>query len=315
MIFRTLTLVWLCCSVWLVTAQQSDLPRPVKAAGIENFFQLTPRIFSGGQPEGDAAFTALQKLGIKTLISVDGAQPDLERAHRHGMKYIHLPNGYDGISTNLSARLAQAAQTVPGPVFVHCHHGKHRGPTAAAVMCLSTEGWNPAQALDWLKAADTATNYAGLYETVRGFKPPSRATLNSLPRDFPESVTVSGLVSAMVEIDEHWENLKAVRKAGYFTPPSHPDLKPANEAIILMEHFRELQRTAECKELGADFMAQLKQSETDAESLRQLLASFTRSRDVTLKGALDTRFDALAQSCTSCHKAYRDKAGNGPSQK
>ena len=32
-----------------------------------------------------------------------------------------------------SRHLARAARTLPGPIFVHCHHGMHRGPAAAAV--------------------------------------------------------------------------------------------------------------------------------------------------------------------------------------
>src|SRR5712671_3647977 len=59
--------------------------------GLENAFALGANIFSGGSPQGDAAFQALEKLGVKTIITVDGAQPDVEGAHARGIRYIHLP--------------------------------------------------------------------------------------------------------------------------------------------------------------------------------------------------------------------------------
>ena len=68
--------------------------------GIHNAFQVTEKIYSGSQPEGDAAFAALQKLGVKTILSVDGSKPDVERAHKFGLRYVHLPFSYDGIPTN-----------------------------------------------------------------------------------------------------------------------------------------------------------------------------------------------------------------------
>ena len=59
---------------------------------------------------------------------------------------------------------------MPGPLFVHCHHGLHRGPTAAALICEGLRGWSPEQAEKWMTVAGTATNYSGLYRTVREFQ-------------------------------------------------------------------------------------------------------------------------------------------------
>ncbi|PYL00208.1 MAG: hypothetical protein DME19_05935, partial [Verrucomicrobia bacterium] len=131
------------------------------AKGIENFFQLSARIYSGSSPEGEPAFGALRARGIKTIISVDGAKPDVERARRYGIRYVHLPFGYDGVPTNRALTLLKAAQVLPGPIYVHCHHGVHRGPAAAAVICMGAEGWTPERAKAWLQLAGTATNYAG----------------------------------------------------------------------------------------------------------------------------------------------------------
>src|SRR5947207_15735079 len=90
---------------------------PLNLGGLENAFALSTNLFSGGSPEGDTGFQSLEKLGIKTIITVDGAQPDLERAHARGMRYIHLPHGYDGIPSTTQLQLIKAVQTAEGPIY------------------------------------------------------------------------------------------------------------------------------------------------------------------------------------------------------
>ncbi|MEZ6081685.1 MAG: hypothetical protein R3C56_40245 [Pirellulaceae bacterium] len=58
-------------------------------------------------PEGAAAFNELVQLGVKTIITVDGAQPDVATAKQFGLRYVHLPHGYDGIPENRVAELAK----------------------------------------------------------------------------------------------------------------------------------------------------------------------------------------------------------------
>jgi hypothetical protein len=277
--------------------------------GVHNLFALGTNLFSGSTPEGDAGFAALQKLGVRTILSVDGARPDVELAARYGLRYVHLPHGYDGIGIDLQAQLAKAGAVLPRPLYVHCHHGKHRGPTAAAVIGLADEGWTPEQAQAWLRLAGTSTNYAGLYQTVAGFRKPTRAELESVPAEFPSTARVSGLVDAMVSMDERWEGLKAVRAAGYMAPRNHPDLQPANEAVILWEHYREAARLPEAERHGPEFLERLRTAEREVRQIEQGLRDFARSPDPSVRMALDQAFDAAAKSCITCHQAFRDVRG------
>jgi hypothetical protein len=282
--------------------------RAIELPGLHNLFALRTNLYSGSSPEGDEGFAALEKLGVKTIITVDGAQPDLERARKHGLRYVHLPHGYDGISTNLQLQLAKAGEALPGPIYVHCHHGKHRGPAAAAVICMANFGWSGAQAEAWLVAAGTSTNYTGLYEVARKFRQPTRHQLNAVPSKFPEAAKVSGLVEAMVEIDERWDHLKAIRAAGYRPPREQPDLQPANEAVILWELYREAQRLPEAAHHGTNFVARLKTAESEAREAERLLREFASGGSNGARAELDRAFDAVAASCSSCHKAHRDRA-------
>jgi protein tyrosine phosphatase (PTP) superfamily phosphohydrolase (DUF442 family) len=131
-------------------------PERLVAPGIENAFRLSPRLYSGGEPQGEGAFKALKALGVKTIISVDGARPDVETARKFGIRYVHLPVGYHGVPREQAVRLVQVTKTLPSPVFIHCHHGKHRGPTAAAVCGIATEGWSKEEAVKWMKQAGTS---------------------------------------------------------------------------------------------------------------------------------------------------------------
>src|SRR5262245_50112426 len=111
-------------------------PQHLAAEHLPNPWRIHPKVISGGLPEGDAAFAELIALGVKTVISVDGAQPDVASARRFGLRYIHLPHGYDGVPPERMKELAKAVRDLPGPIYIHCHHGKHRSPAAAAVACV-----------------------------------------------------------------------------------------------------------------------------------------------------------------------------------
>ena len=130
---------------------------------------------------------------------------------------------------------------LPGPVYVHCHHGKHRGPAAAAVCGLATEGWTEEQAF----AGWTGGHFARLPGPLR-LRP--RSSSRPRPRSWSGRATLAGacevpaLVEMMVQVDERWDHLKAVQKAGFKTPADQPDIDPPHEALQLAELFRELSR-------------------------------------------------------------------------
>jgi protein tyrosine phosphatase (PTP) superfamily phosphohydrolase (DUF442 family) len=272
--------------------------KPLKLRGIENVFALSTNLLSGGTPQGDEGFASLEKLGVKTIITVDGAPPDLKNAHVHGLRYIHLPHGYDGIPAKTQLQLIKAAQTAEGPIYLHCHHGQHRGPVAAAVVCMAEKNWSAAEAEAWLHTAGTGTNFQGLYETVRSFQKPSTNQIGLVPANFPESRKVSDLVDAMVSIDETFDRLKTLRAS---RQSSAPDNHLLNEATLLREHFREAQRLPDSQRRGAQFIKSLAEAEDQAARFEQTLTS-------SIEGAaIDRNFTELLNACAACHKAYRDK--------
>ena len=274
--------------------------QPIEIPGVHNAFRATERIYSGSQPEGDEAFAAIAKLGVKTLVSVDGTKPDVEAARKHGLRYVHLPIGYDGVPTNRVAELAKLTAEMGGPFFVHCHHGQHRGPAAVAVMCEASEGWTPNQAVTWLREAGTATDYSGLYRAAQEFRAPTKAQLAAV-RELPEVARTSSLVEAMVAIDAHFDHLKESQKAGWKIPPGHADISPPHEATMLWEQFREIARTEDTAKRSDDYRIKLAEAEQIANSLRKLL------REPSDHAAIDAAFKRAGQTCSACHQKYRNE--------
>lgn len=273
---------------------------PLRSTNLHNVFAVTTNFFSGSSPEEDAAFAELARLGVKTIISVDGARPDAEAARRHGLRYVHLPIGYDRVPTNRVVELVKAAQTLPGPFYLHCHHGKHRGPAALAVMCAATAGWTTNQADAWLRQAGTAPDYGGLYRSAHEFRLPEAAALARVS-ELPEVAKTSSLVEAMVAIDEHFVRLKSAQKTAWREVPGQPDATPAHEATLLWEQFRELLRADDTARRSADYGSRLAGAERVTGRFRALL------RDGPADAATrDAAFQAVGKTCAACHKKFRD---------
>jgi protein tyrosine phosphatase (PTP) superfamily phosphohydrolase (DUF442 family) len=296
----------LAVNVLLFPAAPVSPPERLDLPGVENAYRLGPRLYSGGEPRGEEAFAALKALGIKTAISVDGATPDAETARKYGIRYVHLPVGYDGIPREQAVRIIKAVRTLPGPVFVHCHHGKHRGPAAVAVCGLANEGWTEEQAVSWLERAGTAPDYRGLYGAARGFAPPTADELERAGDAFSERAKVPAFVEMMVRVDGHWDRLKAIQKADLKPPADHPDVDPAHEAFQLTELFREASRLSEVRARGEVFARSLETAERQAESLRQALRKFAEQPGERSRRAAEAAFAAVSRACTGCHARHRD---------
>lgn len=276
-------------------------PERIEVGGIENAFRLGPSLYSGGDPRSDGDFEALKAHGVRTIISVDGAAPNVEAARRFGLRYVHLPIGYDGVPREQAVRLARAMRDVPGPVYVHCHHGKHRGPAAAAVCGIVADGWSRERALRWLDEAGTSPDYAGLFQSIREFVPPTAEEVERIGPDLPERAPVPDLVGLMVRLDARWDGMKALRANGFRPPPDHSDVDPAHEALQVVEAFREAARLDAAQARGDTFLRRLADAEANAESLRRALQEHAPAERT------EAAFSAVSKSCTACHAQNRDR--------
>ena len=277
--------------------------KPRDYPGIHNAVAYHEGFISGSVPEGDAAFDALKAMGVKTVISVDGAVPEVEMAKARGMRYIHLPIGYSGFDEKRKLELSRAVRDAiaAGPVYLHCHHGKHRSAGAAGTVAV-TLGWaTPEAMVERMKVSGTAPNYKGLYACTREATPLPKEVLDAVSGDFPSVSRPGSYVQGMVDLDFAFDHLKLIEKAGWKTPNDHPDLVPAAEAGRIAELFRHLKSIEYTQRKPADFQKWMQSSHEQAQLIENELASPTPDA-----AKMAAAFKALGASCKECHAAYRD---------
>lgn len=282
-------------------------PQRIDAKHLPNTVQVHAKVISGGLPEGDEAFEELQSLGVKTVISVDGMKPDVETARKFGLRYVHLPYGYDGVPEQRVQELAKAVRELDGPIYIHCHHGKHRSPAAASVACVAAGLIPESKSVAILELAGTSPKYRGLYESAREVKPLDAAFLDELKVDFPESAEVPPLAEAMVAVGHTHDHFALIAKAGWRSPPDHPDLDPAHEALLMREHFTELLRTDDVNEEPAQFLQCLRESEKAARQLENALRAWTpTSLDSEPPATIQEASAKIFANCKACHEKFRN---------
>jgi hypothetical protein len=311
-------------------------PAKLAAKHLPNPVSVHPRVISGGLPEGDAAFAELKALGVRTVISVDGAEPDVAAAARHGLKYVHLPHGYDGIPERRIRELAKAVRELEGPIYIHCHLGKHRSPAAASAACVAAGLLPQSAALDVLSVAGTNPKYRGLFQSVANTRPVPADELQRLDVTFRERVDVPPLVRAMVALEATHDRLKAVSTGGWkraaapATPAAGRDdgsskgkgprstqhgvtgkddapvEDPAHQAVLLGEHFAELLRLMEIRRFPAEFSTLLEESRTSADQIEQELPRWPAAPSPAVRANLDRHLRAVSDRCLRCHERYRD---------
>lgn len=282
-------------------------PKRVNAPHLPNAYQIHDKVISGGQPDGEEAFREMVALGIRTVISVDGARPDVETARRYGLRYVHMPHGYDGISDARVKELAKAVRELDGPIYIHCHHGKHRSPAAAAAACV-TAGYLPSEsAVRVLKVAGTSEQYRGLYQAVENARPADEAALDALKVQYHEQADLPRVAEVMVAIEHIFDRLRNIQEAGWHPPAKHPDLDPPHEALMLREQFAEMLRIPEVTRANERFILMTRNSEAAARSLEDALRSWKPAgRQDPPPQNLSVRFGELKALCSSCHKEFRD---------
>jgi protein tyrosine phosphatase (PTP) superfamily phosphohydrolase (DUF442 family) len=280
------------------------VPVPHDEQAIHNVYLLEGsdgKLISGGVPEGDAGFDELKRMGVRTIISVDGATPELSKAEARGMRYVHIPVTYADVTEEQRSEIARAVRDLPGPVYIHCHHGKHRSPAAAASAAVALGYITPEQGVAFLKTAGTAPNYQGLYRCVADARVATPAQLAAASAEFPAVQRPQGMVAAMVEVDVAFENLGEIRAAGWVVPSDHPDLVPAAEAGRLADNIRFSGEDHKTLVWGEAYQAKLKHA---IEVAGQLEEDLVRGAP---REQLEAGYKLVQASCKDCHAAYRDK--------
>ncbi len=264
---------------------------------LENIHKLAPSVFSGSEPATADDFQRLRSLGVRSILSVDGASPNVALAHEHALVYAHVPIAYAGVDPADTLAIARVIRDLPRPIYVHCHHGKHRGPAAAALGLVCTGELTPGQGLAFMDLAGTSPSYAGLFEAVGEARKLATEEISGVPMP-PETAPVPDLVRSMAQIDRAFDHLKLVEASDWRAPPSHPDLVAVNEAALIHDRLRAMRiEPRHARRDDARFHRLLRAAEDAALGLEESL----RRDPAQASGAIED----LDRSCVACHAIYR----------
>lgn len=313
---RCITLI--ACAWWFMSCESNSTPaasettismptiaeqKPHDYEGLHNVVAFHDGVLSGSVPEDDEGFETLAGMGIQTIISVDGAVPDVDTARARGLRYIHLPIGYNGFDDDRKLELVRATRDAmkDGPVYIHCHHGKHRSAGAAGTI-IAALGWaTPEEMVQRMKVSGTSSSYKGLYACTQNAVVIAPEAIDAMPAEFPEVSRPEGLVKGMVEIDYINEHLKAIQKANWRVPRDHPDLVPVAEAGRMADLFRLLHDDERVKNKPAEMLEMLAADGELIQELEHMLD--TDEPDVE---ALDLQWEMIQAGCKDCHVKFRD---------
>jgi len=282
---------------------------PSEYPGLHNVFRLGDHIVSGSEPHGEEAFAELAKMGVRTILSVDGKAPEVELAAQHGLRYVHVPIQYKGLTEDEITKIAKTFREVEGPFYVHCFHGQHRGPAGAAIGRIVLDGLDRETAIAEMRQwCSTAAKYEGLYRDVATKPIPSAAVTAASSFDFAPAHRFEGSRDLMISMARHWDNIKLMKKGGWAVDPEHPDLVPLQEATQVHLLYKALVDLPEVATYADDFRSWMDEGFAASEQLVRFLSECS-DQDATpaeLLAGLDSAYKAVGDSCINCHKVYRD---------
>lgn len=289
-------------------AAEVQLPKkaPQQFDGLHNLYKLSDDIISGSEPEGAPAFEVLQKMGVKTILSVDGKAPDAALAARYGMRYVHVPIRYKGITEEERLEIIKTFRELQSPFYVHCFHGKHRGPAATALGRITLDQVSREQALAEMRQYfGTSKKYEGLYATIAYGDMPDDATTRSCAFDFSPAHTFKGFRQAMVDISRSFETAEKLSKNEWKAGEDHPDANALNEARRTAESFSQSLKLEEMAQQSEDFRHRMEVSAKDSAMLVQLLEKQSKG-DAAAGEQAKAVIKSIKASCKSCHSEYRN---------
>ncbi|MGE0143465.1 MAG: hypothetical protein AB7I19_06930 [Planctomycetota bacterium] len=274
--------------------------------GLHNVFQLSDRIISGSEPENEAAFARLQSMGVKTILSVDGKAPDAETAARYGMRYVHVPIRYKGMEPEELSHIAKTFREQAGPFFVHCYHGQHRGPAAAAIGRVVLDGVGRQTAIAEMRQwCGTSKSYEGLYSVIAYGSLPDAAATAQDDFDFPARHRFDGVRAVMVDAARSFDTLKELVANEWKPLDHHPDAKPLTEATRLAEGFAQLVADRSFAAEPTDYQTWMRECDEWSQKLVDYLRAADGGDAESGKAAAAALKEAGAR-CAACHKEYRN---------
>ena len=266
--------------------------RPSRSDPPARFMALDTLVYRGAAPIHQDEFRYLAKLGIKTIISVDRAQPDRKAADSAGLRYVHIPIGYGKMERDAELDFLKAVRILPGPFYVHCHGGKYRVGAMSALYRIAGEGWTHDSALQEMLSLGGKDTYPGLNYSVLTFDSPTREELEKHVFEPDKPRAIPKLAGQMGEIAHLYEEIEK------FASMQRDSLEMEAITLALEERFLEIDRLKLCETC-------------DSSDYRAFRNAAQRTQQIRLSREYSTdRIRVLKEDCRACHNKKRDFTGN-----
>jgi len=124
----------------------------MKLVGVKNLYQVSPDLYRSEQPSA-VGMASLEKLGVKTVVSLRAFHSDRGLLEETGLKYERItfqtwaPN-----EDELIRFLNNVSDPGKTPVLVHCLHGSDRTGAMCAAYRIVIEGWSKEAAIREMKS-------------------------------------------------------------------------------------------------------------------------------------------------------------------
>ena len=291
-----------------------EVVAPLELPGLRHVYHLSGQIITGAEPADPEALRHIARLGVQTILSVDGKIPDVETAEALGMRYVHVPIQYVGMTDDELMKIAKTFRELEGPFYVHCFHGKHRGPAAGAVGRVVLDGVPRDRAIAEMRQwCTTSSKYEGLYSTVAMTDMPTPAETAAYEFDFTSQDRPDGVRAAMVSLTRNWDNIKLLHERDFAVDPEHPDVDPLQEVTQLYQHLDSMTHLPESNDWNPDYRTWFDESYTASERLMRALSETSMADaegDTPLAAdslaTANAAFGVLSANCTACHDVYRN---------
>ncbi|MEM8711484.1 MAG: hypothetical protein AAGG01_11065 [Planctomycetota bacterium] len=290
------------------TVALPDVP-PGQYPGMVNVYRLSDTIISGSEPHDGEALSQIASWGVKTILSVDGKAPDAETAAELGMRYVHVPIRYRGITDDQLLKIAKTFRELEAPFYVHCFHGRHRGPAAAAIGRVALDGLNRDRAIAEMRQwCSTAEKYEGLYSSVAVSDIPTAAETAAHDFDFASAMTFDGVRDAMVVLTRSWDEVKLIAKNNWKPSSEHPDIDALQSATQVSQLLDACARTEESLGYPDDYQEMMVESRGHLADVVSFLTDcrVEGTSEFVRSDRLDAAFEAAKNSCLDCHAIYRN---------
>ena len=118
---------------------------PVQVEGVENSYKISDELYRSAQPEREG-FTALQKLGIRSVLNLREYHKDTRKARHTQLHLMAYPVAAGEVTSSDVENCLALIANAPKPVLVHCWHGSDRTGIVVAAYRIVFQNWSVAEA-------------------------------------------------------------------------------------------------------------------------------------------------------------------------